>query len=150
MASSTSPELIAFLSALQTHLSFLRRTLSPTVFRRCFRSVANSLQTYLWDYVIARNTFSFAGGSQFARDMNEVWRVFGDGGEATMGRVAEACVLLALPVEGDSEKTLRGVVKPAFEDNAKARECMAKLGIKELAVGDVRGVLQRRVEAFGS
>ena len=92
--------------------------------------------------------FSYAGGSQFARDMHEVWRVLGDGGENAMAKVAEACILLTLPVEG-GERVLRDVVKPVFADNVQARECMGKLGIKELAVSDVRNILQRRVEAFG-
>lgn len=68
-----------------------------------------------------------------------------------MPRLREAAVLLLLGL-GDHEEDvmkLRDVVKPVFEDNIKARECMGKLGVSTLTVQEVRGLLQRRVEAFG-
>jgi hypothetical protein len=71
-----------------------------------------------------------------------------------MPRLREAGVLLSLAEDGLDPKDglgLREVVKPVFEDNTKARECVATLGVgSALTVQEVRGVLQRRVEAFGS
>jgi hypothetical protein len=68
-----------------------------------------------------------------------------------MPRLREAGVLLSLGEEGTEDGLgLREVVNLVFEDNTKARECMAKLGVSALTVQEVRGVLQRRVEAFGS
>ena len=55
VASSTSPELVACLTTLQTQLHFIKRALAPAVFGRCFRAVAHSLQNYLWDHVVKCN-----------------------------------------------------------------------------------------------
>jgi hypothetical protein len=69
-------------------------------------------------------------------------------------KLSEAGTLLSLGDGGGEEEEglvgLREVVKPVFEDNVKAREMMAKLGVVALSVNEVRGVLHRRVEAFGS
>ena len=52
--------------------------------------------------------------------------------------------------EDGAQLLLRDVVKPVFEDNDKAREVMKRLPVETLQVSEVRAVLQRRVEAFGS
>ncbi|KAA8892947.1 TIP-1 family-domain-containing protein [Sphaerosporella brunnea] len=144
-----SPELSSPLTLIASFTAFLQRTLSPAVTRRIIRTSASALQSFLWDNVLLRNSFSLAGGRQFARDCAEVWVLCG--GEAAMPRLREAAVLLLLGL-GDHEEDvmkLRDVVKPVFEDNIKARECMGKLGVSTLTVQEVRGLLQRRVEAFG-
>jgi len=142
---AVSPELLSALTVMGTHSAFLQKTLATAVFRRVHRATVKVLQAYLWDYVVVRNTFSLAGGRQFARDAGELLPEVG-GGE----RVREVCMLLILPVEREGEGwTLGDVVAPVFEDNNKAREVMGKLGISALGVGEVREVLKRRVEAFG-
>jgi hypothetical protein len=147
--SAISPELSSALTLLSSFTTFLTRTLSPVVTRRIILASAVALQGFLWDNVLARNTFSLAGGRQFTRDCAEVWKLCG--GEAGMPRLREAGVLLSLGEDGlEDGLGLRQVVKPVFEDNTKARECMAKLGVDVLTVQEVRGVLQRRVETFGS
>lgn len=161
---TVSPELMPALTLLSTHTSFLHRTLAPAVYRRVVRGTNRQLQSYLWDYVILRHTFSLAGGRQFARDAGELFAVHGYAGSGGAERVEEACILLTLAPakqqqgvdggEGGGEGqpggrgTLDEVVKPVFEDNRKAREAMARLGIRVLGVGEVREVLKRRVEAF--
>lgn len=153
-ASSISPELVSALSTLSTHLSFLSRALAPVVYHRIIRAVAAALQTYIWDYVLTRNTFSLAGARQFASDMTDLSNSCG--GWREMVRLREACTLLTLPLvrlEEDEEGTqllLKDVVRPVFEDNNKARAVMMKLALENLQVGEVRMVLQKRVEAFGS
>jgi hypothetical protein len=149
--SAISPELSSALTLLSSFTAFLTRTLSPAVTRRIILASAAALQGFLWDNVLMRNSFSLAGGRQFTRDCAELWMLCGD--EAGMPRLREAGVLLSLGEDGlepEDGLGLRQVVKPVFEDNAKARECMAKLGVGVLTVQEVRGVLQRRVEAFGS
>ena len=157
-----SPELVPALTLLSTHTSFLHRTLAPAVYRRIVRSTNRQLQSYLWDYVVLRHTFSLAGGSQFARDVGELFAVHGDAGGGGAERVKEACILLTLAPANETQQqgggegegkvggrvALDEVVRPVFEDNHKAREAMAKLGIRVLGVGEVREVLKRWVEAF--
>jgi len=153
-ASSISPELVSVLTTLSTHFSFLARALAPAVHRRVVRAVATALQTHLWDYVLARNSFSLAGARQFHGDMAELWNACGG---REMLRLQEACTLLTLPTvqpEGDADGAqtllLADIVNPVFENNARAREAMEKLAIELLQTSEVRAVLQKRVEAFGS
>lgn len=144
---------MSVLSTLSSHFSFLSRAVAPAVYHRIIRSVATALQAYLWDYVLTRNSFSLAGARQFHGDMTELWNACGG---REMARLREACTLLALPVtkqegeEDGAQLLLRDVVKPVFEDNDKAREVMKRLPVETLQVSEVRAVLQRRVEAFGS
>lgn len=105
-------------------------------------------------------------------------RRYGPGTMETGGairRLREMCLLLTLPVEGHEEGRtmvpewealgmdeilgggkcrgknvmgLRAAVGKVFEDNEGARGVLESLGIQELTVADVRGLLRRRVEAW--
>ncbi|KAI5820175.1 TIP-1 family-domain-containing protein [Pyronema omphalodes] len=141
-----SAELVSALTTISQSLDFLQRAISPVAYRRITRAIATSVQNYIWDYLLSRQLFSLAGACQFARDVQELWGISTD-----MPRLREATVLLTLPVEAkEGEVALRDVVKPVFEDNVSARDMMNTMGIVTLQVGEVRTVLQRRIEAFGS
>lgn len=156
---SLSPELVTPVATLQSYLGFLARALSLAAFRRVYRTVAAAVQDYVYDYVVMRNQFSLTGGRQLERDLQEVWSVAGKYVEdpgASMRKIKEVLTLLTLPVEketGDEEEgegrlVLRNVVKTVFEDNEKARGVLKRLGLVVLSTQEVRGVLQRRVEAW--
>lgn len=90
--------------------------------------------------------------------------------EGVTRKLKETCLLLTLPMVDNGEvperegfadvleeagvtegKPLMGIrtaVARVYEDNEKARGVMEELGIRELPVMEVRGLLGRRVEAW--
>ena len=154
-----SAELDATVQQLNEYLSFLAKVLSQAPLRRIVRHIALIIQTYLWDSVLMRNTFSASGIAQFQRDVDAVWgtidRWVGDGqGEMSMRKLKEALILMQLPVEtedgdeGDKDvgPKLQEVDRKVFEDQAGAREALDELGFEVLELRDVRNVLQRMIE----
>lgn len=131
-------------TTLQSYLSFLQRTLSPIAYRRIFRALSASLNSFFLDSIIHRNQFSLAGGLQLQKDATELWRAGGGGPEMeTLPKnLADVFRLMTMEIE-----ELRATVKGVFEDNEKAREVLGELGVA-LPVNDARGILQRRVEAW--
>lgn len=94
-------ELDSTIQQLSDSLSFLSSALALAPLRRITRQVSLSLQNYLWDNVLMRNTFSAAGGAQFSHDVLSVWEIIdrhvGEGqGEMGMRKLKEALVLLSL------------------------------------------------------
>ena len=154
-----SAELDATVQQLNEYLSFLAKVLSQAPLRRIVRHIAQVIQTYLWDSVLMRNTFSASGIAQFRRDIDAVWgtidRWVGEGqGEMSMRKLKEALILMQLPVEmedsnsGDKDvgPTLQEVDKKVFKDQVGAREVLDELGFEVLELRDVRNVLQRMIE----
>ena len=154
-----SAELDATVQQLNEYLSFLAKVLSQAPLRRVSRHIALIIQTYLWDSVLMRNTFSASGIAQFQRDVDAVWgtidRWVGEGqGEMSMRKLKEALILMKLPVEtedgseGDKDvgPTLQEVDRKVFEDQVGAREVLDELGFEVLELRDVRNVLQRMIE----
>lgn len=94
-------ELDSTMQQLSDSLSFLSSALAPAPLRRITRQVSLSLQTYLWDNILMRNTFSAAGGAQFSHDVLSLWenidRHVGEGqAEMSMRKLRGALVLLSL------------------------------------------------------
>ena len=94
-------ELDSTMHQLSDSLSFLSSVLALAPLRRVTQQVSLSLQNYLWDNVLMRNTFSAAGGAQFSHDLLSLWenidRYVGEGqGELSMGKLRGALVLLSL------------------------------------------------------
>ena len=153
-----SAELDATVQQLDEYLSFLAKVLSQVPLRRIVRHIALIIQTYLWDSVLMRNTFSASGIAQFQRDIDAVWgtidRWVGERqGEMSMRKLKEALILMQLPVqnkngnEGDKDvsPTLQEVDRKVFEDQVGAREVLDELGFEVLELRDVRNVLQRMI-----
>ena len=94
-------ELDSTVQQLSDSLSFLSSTLAPAPLRRITQQVSLSLQNYLWDNILMRNTFSAAGGAQFSHDVLALWenidRHVGEGqAEMSMRKLRGALVLLSL------------------------------------------------------
>ena len=154
-----SAELDATVQQLNGYLSFLSKVLSQAPLRRIARHVAQTIETFLWDSVLMRNSFSTSGIAQFQRDVEAIWatidRWLGNGqGEMAMRKLKESLILLNLPLEDASDDendeaglvTLQEVDRRVFEDQAGAREVLDELGLEVLELREVRNVLQRIIE----
>ena len=150
-----SAEIDGPLEQLDDLLSYLSPVLAQVPLRRIGRQVSLAMQSYLWDYVLQRHSFSSSGAGQFLRDLTAVWRVvdkhLGDGqGQTGMKKLKEGVTLLNLPMkaeEGDGDAMgLEEVEKKIFESNEKAREALEELAMVVLTESEARGVVERRVE----
>ncbi|KAL9600979.1 MAG: hypothetical protein Q9219_002801 [cf. Caloplaca sp. 3 TL-2023] len=172
---TVSAELDGTIQLLQSYLSFLANALAQGPLRRVARQVMLSLQTFLWDQVLMRYTFSATGARQFERDVSGIWEVVdrycGVGqGEMGMRRLREGIVLLGLnesrtqddsvekweggDEEGEAEGqglkfTLADVEERLSWSNQSARATLDKLGLEVLSEGEARSVVERRVELGG-
>ncbi|WEW55186.1 hypothetical protein PRK78_000615 [Emydomyces testavorans] len=168
-----SVELAAFTRSLTTELQFLSRALASAPLRRISRQLLLSIQTYLWDNILMRNTFSATGARQLLVDLEHICATIDaaigvPAGEMEAKRViqklAEGSRLLGLKVipkdgipepvgeddvgadETDSNTGFWEVEKRLFANNESAREVLKELGIEMLTEAQARAVLERRVE----
>jgi RAD50-interacting protein 1 len=164
-----SSELDSALQQLSTSLNYLSSVLAPAPLRRITRQVCLSIQTWMWDHVLNRYSFSAPGATQFSRDVVALWdvvdRAVGVEGEGQRGmkRLAEGVGLLNLPIrpkqrrnegahdggevnESMPEWGLWDVEERVFISNESAREVLAEMGFENLSEADARGIIRRRVE----
>lgn len=162
---SLSSDLAHAARIISAQLAFLTRALGVAPLRRVSRQLLLSVQTYVWDNVLARNKFSAAGAAQLASDIDHLCNLV----DATMGaaghvggslrimkKLNEALRLLNLglvtpetPTQNTSEAPELGlwdVEKRLFRDNESARVVLAELEIDGLSEAEARSVLERRVE----
>ncbi|KAL6721051.1 hypothetical protein ACLMJK_000151 [Lecanora helva] len=162
--SSTSLALTAELDAtvqqLNEYLSFLVKVLAQAPLRRIFRQLALAMQTFFWDHVLLRYTFSAGGVAQFSRDMEAIWVTIdhwlGEAqGEIGMRKLKEGLTLLSLPVKKEQVEDLETedisldlweVEKRVFRNNESARAVLDELGLESLSETDARHILERRIE----
>src|SRR5690606_12536031 len=141
-----SQELVPAMTQLNSLLSFLSRAMASVTFYRSCKSIASSLDNYLWDYLLMRSQFSLQGGLQFERDIAELQSCFAQyttDNSISLKKLAESAKLLSLPeMKGEGQITLKEIVEPVFEDNDRARDTLAALGIRELGVNSARSILQ--------
>lgn len=162
---SLTAELDTTVQHLNEYLSFLSKVLAQAPLRRIVRQVALAIQTFLWDHVLMRYTFSASGIAQFQQDVAVIWetmdRWLGDGqGEMGMRKLKEGLVLLNLQVrseegakseEKEHEAMIEGlslweVEKRVFRNNESGREVLDELGLEVLSESEARHVLERRIE----
>ena len=158
-------ELDATVQQLSSSLSFLAAALGQAPLRRIARQISLAMQTFLWDHVLMRNTFSASGIAQFTRDVSALWEVMdrhlGDGeGETGMKRLKEALFLLGLRAgeadngaknagEAGQQLGLWEVEKRLFRSNESGREVLEELGLDMLSESEARSVLERRIDLGG-
>ncbi|OAX84246.1 hypothetical protein ACJ72_01386 [Emergomyces africanus] len=167
---NSSIELAAVLRVLPAEISFLHRLLAMAPLRRITRQVLLSIQTYIWDNVLMRNTFSTTGASQLACDVDNICKVVdmatGNGMESryVMQKLKDALLLLNLKIKpareanetstGGGDQTpdlsLWEVEKRIFANNESARSLLVELNIETLSEAEARAVLERRVEVRSS
>ncbi|KAF2835919.1 hypothetical protein M501DRAFT_941214 [Patellaria atrata CBS 101060] len=166
-STATSANLDPLLKYLNDTFKFLSRALGQVPLRRIARQVCGSVQTYLWDQVLMRHSFSTAGAAQLRTDLDAVVatieRHVGKGSAETgMRRVREGVRLIGLPIiakSGDSSSRdideLEGqgkvfglweVNNKVMKDNESARQILEEMSIEDLTESDARAVLERRIE----
>lgn len=163
-------ELDATVQQLSTYLAFLSAALAPAPLRRITNHMCLSVQNFLWDNILFRNSFSTSGIAQFTHDVWALWEVIdrhvGEGqGALGMRKLKDALVLLALSAdirkeEGDRTESggqdvedgeasrlgLWDVEKRLFLDNESGREVLDELGLEILSESEARHVLERRID----
>lgn len=157
---SMTPEMAHAMRTLSTQLSFLSRALGVAPLRRVSRQLLLSIQTYVWDNVVTRNTFSPTGAAQLASDIDHLCSVvdtaLGVAGQVggslrIMKKLGDGLRILNLNAATDTTDEAAGlgmwdVEKRLFKDNESARSVLAELEIEGLAEAEARSVLERRVE----
>ena len=154
---------------LDGYLSFLSNALGKAPLKRIGRSVAQAIQSTLWDSVLIRHSFSTAGALQLVADVRGIWGVIDlyldvGNGQSSMRRLSEGLTLLSLPVKGgaldssDADVDVRDeqdqtriwglfeVERRVFIDNEAARDVLEEMDLEVLSEGDARTVLEKRVE----
>ncbi|KAG5291106.1 RINT-1 family protein [Histoplasma capsulatum G186AR] len=164
--SHSSIELAIILRELPAEISFLHRLLAMAPLRRITRQVLLSIQTYIWDNVLMRNTFSASGASQLCCDVDNICEVVdvatGNGMESrnVMQKLVDGLFLLNLkiiPTQEDNNSSPGGgdetpdlslweAEKRLFANNESARSLLAELNFESLTESEARAVLERRVE----
>lgn len=155
---SMTSDLAHAVRTLSTQLTFLARALGVAPLRRVSRHLLLSLQTYIWDNVLTRNTFSATGAAQLASDVDHLCNVVDTALGVTaragdslriMKKLSEGLHILNLNTESADEVVGLGlwdVEKRLFKDNENARAVLAELEIDSLSETEARSVLERRVE----
>lgn len=164
--SHSSIELAIILRELPAEISFLHRLLAMAPLRRITRQVLLSIQTYIWDNVLMRNTFSASGASQLGCDVDSICEVVdvatGNRMESknVMQKLVDGLFLLNLKIihtqedhnsspGGEDETTglsLWEAEKRLFANNESARSLLTELNFESLTESEARAVLERRVE----
>ncbi|KAL2842352.1 TIP-1 family-domain-containing protein [Aspergillus pseudoustus] len=163
-------DLAPVMRTLSTATSFLSRALGVAPLRRIVRQVLLSMQSYLWNNVLLRNTFSSSGASQIASDIDHLCSVVdialgsaapAGGSKSVLQKLSEGLLIInldthALQFDGETEEStgpenynalgLWEVEKRLFKDNESAREVLAELGVEALTEAEARNVLEKRVE----
>lgn len=104
-AFNLTAELDATVQQLSSYLAFLSAALAPAPLRRITMHMCLAIQTFLWDNILFRNSFSTSGIAQFTHDVSAIWIVIdrhvGEEGQGALGmrKLKEAFVLLALSAD---------------------------------------------------
>ncbi|EZF30684.1 hypothetical protein H109_05369 [Trichophyton interdigitale MR816] len=162
-----SLDLVQTLRLLTTDFSFLSRTLAIAPRRRVANHVLLAIQTYIWDSILMRNSFSTSGAAQLSVDISNICDTVDaaigiKAGEElaarTMKKLRDGLFILNLKIKAgeDQPPNASGAAKTAlglweaekklFANNESARGVLSELCIDTLTEADARSVLERRVE----
>ena len=113
-----------------------------------------SVQSYIWDSVLTKHTFSETGAAQLASDVDHLCHVvdsaLGASSQAgislqTIKRLSEGLRILCLSTAEQGDVSAKEDMR-LFRDNESARGVLAELEIDSLSEAEARSVLERRVE----
>ncbi|DAA78236.1 TPA_exp: Uncharacterized protein A8136_4212 [Trichophyton benhamiae CBS 112371] len=162
-----SVDLVQTLRLLTADFSFLSRTLAIAPRRRVANHVLLAIQTYIWDNILMRNSFSTSGAAQLSVDISNICDTVDaaigvKAGEElaarTMKKLRDGLFILNLKIKAgkdqppdtsDAAGTALGLweaEKRLFANNESARGVLSELCIDTLTEADARSVLERRVE----
>lgn len=154
-------ELDGAIGKIAEDLTFLSKVLAQAPLRRIVRQMELTVQSFFWDTIIMRHSFSSSGAAQLFRDVSAIWEVVDRStragqGEKGMRKLAEALMLLSLRStqeknnqgmeETDACPGLLEVEDRIFHSNESCREVLEELDLQMLSESDARHVLERRIE----
>ncbi|KAK4549266.1 hypothetical protein LTR36_007725 [Oleoguttula mirabilis] len=124
---SVSAELDPTLRLLTDYFGFLSKAVGKVPLRRITRAVCHTIQSYIWDSVLTRHSFSTAGAAQLAADTHAVCalidRYVGAGqAQAGMRKLLEGVTLIGLPVRGEIQRVQAGRSGADDDDEGAAWE----------------------------
>jgi hypothetical protein len=116
-----SAELDPALRLLTDYLTFLHKALGKVPLRRVCRQLCHAIQTFLWDQLLVRNSFSTAGATQLKTDLVALCAIIdqyvGSGqAERGMRRLHDGVALLSLPVKSEIPRVQITAADPS-DDN---------------------------------
>jgi RAD50-interacting protein 1 len=122
---SVSAELDPLLRLLAEYLGFLSRALGKGPLRRVSRQLSHAIQSFIWDSVLTRHSFSTAGAAQLATDIRaicaDIDRYVGSGqAQTAMRRLLEGVTLVGLPVRGEIQRVQPSRAGDEDEDDVAA------------------------------
>lgn len=120
-----SAELDPVVRLVTDYLTFLHSALGKVPLRRVTRQLCHSIQTFIWDQLLVRSSFSTIGASQLKADLTAICavidRYIGTGqAERGMRRLHDGVALLALPVKSEIPRTQSSTAGPTDEDEGAA------------------------------
>jgi hypothetical protein len=106
---------------LTDYLTFLHKALGKVPLRRVCRQLCHAIQTFLWDQLLVRNSFSTAGATQLKTDLTALCAIIdqyvGTGqAERGMRRLHDGVALLSLPVKSEIPRVQITAADPS-DDN---------------------------------
>ena len=141
-----SADLEPALRLLREYLGFLSKALGTLPLRRVSRQLCHSIQTYIWDNVLLRQSFSTPGTTQLTTDMTalcaQIDRFVGQG-QARLGmrRLVEGVALISLPIRGEVQRERPGKSGEDNEDEGAAWEDgdgdVGEVGSRQLGLFEV-------------
>lgn len=122
---SISAELDPTLRLITDYFGFLSKAVGKVPLRRMSRQVCHTIQSYIWDTVLTRQSFSTAGATQLATDVRAICtdldRYIGTGqAQAGMRKLLEGATLIGLPVRGEIQRVQPGRSGVDGEDDEDA------------------------------
>lgn len=119
---SVSAELDPLLRLLTEYFGFLSNAVGKVPLRRMNRQVCNAIQSYIWDNVLTRHSFSTAGAAQLKTDVRaicaEIDRYIGTGQvRSPMRKLLEGIELVGLPVKGEVQRVQPSRAGDGIEDD---------------------------------
>jgi RAD50-interacting protein 1 len=116
-----SADLEPTLRLLADYLGFLSKAIGRIPLPRISRQLCHAVQTFLWDNVLVRHSFSTAGTTQLTTDMSalcsRIDRFVGQG-QARLGlrRLLEGVTLISLPIRAEISREQSGMSGDQGED----------------------------------
>ena len=104
-----SAELEPALRLLSEYFGFLSKAVGKTALRRLSRQVTHSMQTFIWDNVLTRHSFSTAGSTRLSVDVSTLCTsidTYVGTGQARLGmrKLIDGVALISLPIRSEIQR----------------------------------------------
>ncbi|KAG5518333.1 hypothetical protein PMAC_003130 [Pneumocystis sp. 'macacae'] len=156
MSCPVSIQMVDALTLIDSMLNFLKKAVSHLTFFQIYKQFSLSIENLLWNKVILKNTFSARGGTQFTRDVWELWTTcskYIEKPEQNMKKLEDACTLLSLYSSDDSHNksisNVGAIVFDLYKSPEEKTQYLKEIGIKHINIAETRNILQRRIDCWG-